>query len=325
MSAHMPERAIGVPPLRTREPADFGRVGLVIGGDSAEREVSLNGGKAVGAALQRSGVDSRVFDGPLELFEAIRRGEIDRVFNLLHGPGGEDGSLQGALQLMHVPVTGADLAASALTMDKVRSKWVWERNGIKTPPFECFGPEDHGYDYNYDRALQRFGLPLFVKPNGLGSSIGISRVKRAGDLQAAVDLARRYGEWVIVEQEIRGAEYFAGVIGRLALPLIHIETPNEFYDYQAKYESDETRYFCPCGLPEAQEEALKDLSLRAYDLLGASGWGRVDFLLDEHGEAWFLEVNTTPGMTDHSLVPQAAAQLGIGFDELVWRILETSL
>jgi D-alanine-D-alanine ligase len=310
-----------VPPLRTREPADFGRVGLVIGGDSAEREVSLNGGRAVGAALKRSGVDFRVFDGPLDLFEAIRRGEIDRVFNLLHGPGGEDGSLQGALQLMQMPVTGAGLAASALTMDKVRSKWVWERNGIKTPPFDHFGPGEQ----DYGRALERFGLPVFVKPTGLGSSIGISKVKQESELPDAVELARRYGEWIIIEQEIRGREYFAGVLGRLGLPLIRVETPNEFYDYEAKYESDETRYFCPCGLPEAQETALREASLRAYDLLGASGWGRVDFLLDDDGEAWFLEVNTTPGMTDHSLVPQAAAQVGIAFDELVWRILETSL
>lgn len=311
----------GVPPLKTREAAAFGRVGLVIGGDSAEREVSLNGGRAVGAALQRNGIDYRVFDGPLALFEAIGGGEVDRVFNLLHGPGGEDGSLQGALQLMGVPVTGAGLAASALSMDKVRSKWLWERKGINTPPFECFGPDER----DYARALERFGLPLFVKPTGLGSSIGITRVKQAAELQAAVDLARRYGGWVIIEAEVAGNEYFAGVLGRLTLPLIRIETPREFYDYEAKYESDDTRYFCPCGLPEEQEERLRETALRAYDLLGVAGWGRVDFLLDEAGEPWFLEVNTTPGMTDHSLVPQAAAVLGIGFDELVWRILETSL
>lgn len=309
------------PPLKIRDPKQFGRVGLVIGGDSAEREVSLNGGRAVSAALERNGIDCQVFDGPQVLFDAIGRGEVDRVFNLLHGPGGEDGSLQGALQLMHVPVTGANLAASALTMDKVRSKWVWERNGIDTPPFECFGPDDDGYT----RALDRFGLPLFVKPTGLGSSIGISRVAAADQLEAAVVLAREYGDWVIIEAGISGKEYFAGVLGRMTLPLIRIETPRAFYDYEAKYESDETRYFCPCGLPEDQEAELRARSLKAFDILGASGWGRVDFLLDATGKAWFLEVNTTPGMTDHSLVPQAAAALGIGFDELVWRILETSL
>ena len=310
-----------VPALRFNDPAMFGRVGLVIGGASAEREVSLNGGKAVGAALQRLAVDYQVFDGPQALLEAIRRGEVDRVFNLLHGPDGEDGSLQGALQLMEIPVTGADLAASALTMDKVRSKWVWERNGIATPPFDFFGPDDH----DYTRAIDKLGLPLFVKPTSLGSSIGISKVKQAGDLRPAVELARRHGDSVIIEAEIVGDEYFAGMIGRNTLPLIRVETPREFYDYQAKYESDDTRYYCPCGLDPELETRLQELSLKAYEILGTSGWGRVDFLLDETGEPWFLEVNTTPGMTDHSLVPQAAAEVGIEFDELVWRILETSL
>jgi len=310
-----------VPPLKIGDAADFGRVGLVIGGSSAEREVSLDGGQAVGAALSRSGVDFQVFDGPPTLFEAVSRGEIDRVFNLLHGPDGEDGSLQGALQLMNVPVTGANLQSSALTMDKIRSKWVWERNGIATPPFEYFGPDDHGYD----RALDRFGLPVFVKPTGLGSSIGISKVAAAQDLADATELARRYGDTIIIEAEIVGGEYFAGVLERLTLPLIRIETPREFYDYEAKYESDDTSYFCPCGLPHDVETGLKGMSLRAFDILGTSGWGRVDFILDEAGKPWFLEVNTTPGMTGHSLVPQAAAQLGIDFDELVWRILETSL
>lgn len=310
-----------VPPLKTFDPADFGRVGLIIGGESAEREVSLNGGKAVGAALSRKGVDYRVFDGPALLFDAIRHDEIDRVFNLVHGPDGEDGSLQGALQLMKVPVTGADLASSALTMDKVRSKWVWERNGIKTPPFRHFGPND----LEYGNVLDDLGLPLFVKPAGLGSSIGISRVTEAEALPEAVAMARQYSDTVIIEKEIQGREYFAGVIGRFALPLIAIETPHEFYDYEAKYTSNETRYFCPCGLDGALEKSLCEQSLRAFDILGASGWGRVDFLLDDDGTPWFLEVNTTPGMTDHSLLPQAAAVAGIGFDDLVWRILETSL
>jgi D-alanine-D-alanine ligase len=310
-----------IPPLKTFDPVDFGHVGLVIGGDSAEREVSLNGGKAVGAALGRKGVDYRVFDGPALLFDAIRHGEIDRVFNLVHGPDGEDGSLQGALQLMKVPVTGADLASSALTMDKVRSKWVWERVGIKTPPFRHFGPNDH----DYTQAAEELGLPLFVKPTGLGSSIGISRVTREEDLAAAVATAREYGDTVIIEKEIVGREYFAGVIGRLALPLIAVETPHEFYDYEAKYTADDTQYFCPCGLDAEVEDELKALSLRAFDILGTTGWGRVDFLLDADGTPWFLEVNTTPGMTDHSLLPQAAAAVGIDFDDLVWRILETSL
>jgi len=301
--------------------ADFGKVGLVIGGDSAERQVSLDGGKAVAAALARNSVDYSVYDGTASLFEAILRGEVDRVFNLIHGPDGEDGSLQGALQLMNVPVTGANLQSSALTMDKIRSKWVWERNGISTPPFEYFGPDDQ----DYARALSRFDLPVFVKPPGLGSSIGISKVSAASDLQEAVNLARAFGDTIIIEASITGGEYFAGVLGRLTLPLIRIETPREFYDYEAKYESDDTKYFCPCGLPVDIESRLRELSLKAFNILGTSGWGRVDFLLDEAGIPWFLEVNTTPGMTDHGLVPKAAAQLDIDFDELVWRILETSL
>ncbi len=311
----------GFAPLRLDHPSGFGHVGLVIGGDSAEREVSLNGGKAVGAALGRKGIDFQVFDGPLALFEAIGKGEVDRVFNLLHGPGGEDGSLQGALQLMGIPVTGSGLASSALTMDKVRSKWVWAQTGINTPPFDHFGPDDD----DYARALEKFGLPLFVKPTGLGSSIGISRVDAEDELKPAADLARSYGDTVIIEAAIEGDEYFAGVLGRNTLPLIRVETANAFYDYEAKYESDDTQYFCPCGLDAQLEAELQVLSLKAYKILGASGWGRVDFLMDEKGRPWFLEVNTTPGMTDHSLVPQAAAEVGIGFDELVWRILETSL
>ena len=310
-----------IPPLKTYDPADFGRVGLVIGGENAEREVSLNGGRAVGAALGRKGIEYRVFDGPMLLFDAIRAGEIDRVFNLVHGPDGEDGSLQGALQLMKVPVTGADLASSALTMDKVRSKWVWERNGIKTPPFLHFEAREP----DCGRVVDELGLPLFVKPAGLGSSIGISKVKEAGRLTAAVELARRYSRTVIVEKAIEGREFFAGIIGRYALPLIGIETPHEFYDYDAKYTADDTRYLCPCGLGAELEAALQVRSLEAFDVLGASGWGRVDFLLDDQDQPWFLEVNTTPGMTDHSLLPQAAAAVGIDFDELVWRILESSL
>jgi D-alanine-D-alanine ligase len=271
--------------------------------------------------MSRNRITHEVFDGPLALFEGIRQGRVDRVFNLLHGPGGEDGSLQGALQLMDIPCTGAGLASSALTMDKVRSKWVWERNDIPTPPFLHFTPDEN----NFEKALDLFGLPVFVKPTGLGSSIGISRVKSVDALERAVELARTYGPDIIIEKEIPGGEYFAGILERLTLPLIRVVTPREFYDYTAKYESNETRYHCPCGLSPDREQALQAQALHAFDLLGVSGWGRVDFLMDENNHPWFLEVNTTPGMTDHSLVPQAAAQLGIAFDELVWRILETSL
>jgi len=309
-------------PLRKiNDPARFGRVGLLVGGDSAEREVSLDGGRAVLAGLKHGRIETELFDGSAALFEAINEDRIDRVFNLVHGPGGEDGAIQGALQLMNIPVTGASLLGSALSMDKVRSKWVWERQGINTPAFALV---QQGENLT-DEFIDQWGLPLFVKPAGLGSSIGISKVLQADDIPAAVSLAREYSEAVIVEPEIKGNEYFAGIIGDLVLPLIHIETPREFYDYTAKYESDDTQYFCPCGLPQDVEKALQTRSLEAFKALDCSGWGRVDFIMDEAGKAWFLEVNTTPGMTSHSLVPQAAAEIGIGFDELVWRILESSL
>lgn len=307
--------------MKTKDPQRFGRVGLLVGGDSAEREVSLNGGEAVFAALQRNGVTTELFDGSAALFEAINAGRIDRVFNLIHGPGGEDGAIQGALQLMNVPVTGASLLGSALSMDKVRSKWVWERLGINTPPFTLLRQGE----VLPDEFIQKWGLPLFVKPAGLGSSIGISRVEHVDGITAAISLAREYSETVIVEPEIKGDEYFAGIIGDIVLPLIRIHTPRKFYDYTAKYESDDTRYFCPCGLPGDVEKKMQALSLEAFHALDCSGWGRIDFIMDEAGKAWFLEANTTPGMTNHSLVPQAAAQMGIGFDELVWRILESSL
>jgi len=313
--------AIKAPELKTMDPHDFGRVALFVGGHSAERDVSLDGGRAVLAALQRKQIETEMFDGSATLFEAISQGRVDRVFNLVHGPGGEDGAIQGALQLMDIPVTGAGLLGSALSMDKVHSKWVWERQGINTPPFTLVRQDEQVAQ----NQIANWGWPLFVKPAGLGSSIGISKVEQADDMPAAITLAREYSETVIVEPEVKGGEYFAGIIGELVLPLIRIETPREFYDYTAKYESDDTQYFCPCGLSPELEEKLQALSLQAYKALDCSGWGRVDFILDEDGKAWFLEANTTPGMTSHSLVPQAAAQIGISFDELVWRIMESSL
>ena len=321
MVAAMKTPNLKAPELKTMDPGDFGRVALFVGGNSAEREVSLDGGKAVLAAMQRKQIETEMYDGSTALFEAISEGRVDRVFNLVHGPGGEDGAIQGALQLMDVPVTGAGLLGSALSMDKVHSKWVWERQGINTPPFALIRQDEQAKD----EQISEWGWPLFVKPAGLGSSIGISKVAQADDMPAAIALAREYSETVIVEPEVKGSEYFAGIIGDLVLPLIRIETPRDFYDYTAKYESDDTQYFCPCGLSPELEEKLQALSLQAYKALDCSGWGRVDFIMDEDGKAWFLEANTTPGMTGHSLVPQAAAQIGIGFDELVWRILESSL
>jgi len=305
----------------THDPAHFGRVGLLLGGDSAEREVSLKGGRDIAASLARSGIEHETFDGAGPLFEAIAGQRIDRVFNLMHGPGGEDGAIQGALELMKVPITGSGILGSSLSMDKVRSKWVWERLGIPTAPFRVI-PEG---EEHFAEAAGGLDYPLFVKPTGLGSSIGISRVAQRSELAAAVALARRYSDTVVVEQGVVGKEYFVGILGSATLPLIRIETPNEFYDYDAKYLSNDTRYHCPCGLPDDLEATLGELALEAFQALHCSGWGRVDLILDAAQKPWFLEVNTAPGMTDHSLVPQAAAQVGVDFDELVWRILETSL
>lgn len=306
---------------RHNDPQDFGRVGLLLGGESAEREVSLKGGKDIAASFERSGIAHEVFDGAGPLFAAIAAQRIDRVFNLMHGPGGEDGAIQGALELMKIPVTGSGILGSSLSMDKVRSKWVWERLGIPTAPFRIIraGRED------FAAAVTDLDYPLFVKPTGLGSSIGISRVAKPDGLSAAVALARRYSETVVVEQGVAGKEYFVGVLGSVTLPLIRIETPHEFYDYDAKYLSNDTSYHCPCGLPETLEASLGEQAIEAFEALQCSGWGRVDLIVDEAQQPWFLEVNTAPGMTDHSLVPQAAAQIGVEFDELVWRILETSL
>jgi D-alanine-D-alanine ligase len=309
----------------TTNPQDFGRVGLLVGGDSAERAVSLDGGVAVLTALQRQEVNVELYDGGPALIKAVIEGQVDRVFNLIHGPGGEDGAIQGALQLLNIPITGAGLLGSALSMDKVHSNWVWEQQGIKTPPFTLVRDQQEVTPVLCEDLIAQWGLPLFVKPAGLGSSIGITKVENADELPAAIDLAHSYSKSVIVEPEVKGKEYFAGIVGDLVLPLIRISTPNKFYDYAAKYESDETQYFCPCGLSEEVESAMQALSLEAFQALDCSGWGRIDFILDNQGTPWFLEANTTPGMTSHSLVPQAAAKVGINFDQLVWRILESSL
>jgi D-alanine-D-alanine ligase len=306
--------------MRTQDPADFGFVGLLVGGESAEREVSLDGGADVARSFERSGISHQLFDGTQGLFRAIEAGQIDRVFNLMHGPGGEDGAIQGALQLMGIPITGSGLIGSALSMDKVQSKRLFMQQGISTTDFELVGPGDRDFEH----ISRRFGFPVFVKPVGLGSSIGVSKAGNDNQLTEAIELARQFGIEVIVEPAVVGEEYFAGILGNCVLPLIKIETPREFYDYEAKYQSDQTRYYCPTGLNEQLEQTLQQQSLQAFETLQASGWGRVDFILDGDQQPWFLEINTIPGMTDHSLVPQAAKVMGIDFDELVWRILETS-
>jgi len=299
---------------------DFGKVAVLMGGLSAEREVSLKSGKAVYDALLRKGVDAHAIDAGKDILQVLAAGNFDRVFIALHGRGGEDGTLQGALDMLGLPYTGSGVLGSALSMDKLRAKLTWVGAGLPTPPFAVLKP-----NAKLDKVMEKLGLPLMVKPAHEGSSIGISKVSEAGQMATAWKAAAAYDSCVIVERYIEGAEYTAALLGGQALPLIRLETPHTFYDYEAKYSADSTRYFCPAGLSAAQEQTLQELAQRAFDALGCSGWGRVDFMCDAQGQPWLIECNTVPGMTDHSLVPMAAREAGIGFDELVWHILADSL
>ncbi len=293
----------------------FGKVAVLFGGKSAEREVSLKSGNAVLAALRHAGVDAYAFDPAERPLHDIEK--YDRVFIALHGRYGEDGTIQGALELMGIPYTGSGVMASSVGMDKWRTKLLWQAAGIPTPQFEMITAES-----NFAAVEARLGLPLFVKPANEGSSIGISKVKHAGALQEAYETATRYDPLVLAEQFIGGGEYTVGILGDMALPVIRIVPANEFYDYDAKYLRDDTQYLCPCGLSPEVERRIRADALRAFHVLGGQGWGRVDFLMDEDGQHYFLEANTSPGMTDHSLVPMGAKAAGIEFDQLVLRILE---
>jgi len=292
----------------------FGNVAVLLGGKSGEREVSLKSGNAVLAALRRQQVDAHAFDPAERDIHELEK--FDRVFISLHGRFGEDGTIQGALELMGIPYTGSGVMASSIGMDKWRTKLLWRSAGIATPDFEIL-------DANSDFAAveQRLGLPMFVKPANEGSSIGISKVKQAGELQAAYALAAKSDPLVIAEKFVGGGEYTVGILGDQALPIIRIVPANEFYDYDAKYLRDDTQYLCPCGLSAEKELQIQQEALQAFRTIGCRGWGRVDFLMDEAGNHYFLEVNTSPGMTDHSLVPMAAKAAGISFEELVTRIL----
>lgn len=297
----------------------LGHVALVIGGDSAEREISLRGGEAVARAMEGLGVQHSVVDGPRRLLEQVASGHYDRVFNLLHGRGGEDGALQGALRIYDVPVTGSGVLGSALTMDKLQTKRVWSACGLPTPAWRA--ATDAG---SAATIVSELGLPLFVKPSHEGSSIGMSRVDRADALPEAIARALEFDDTVLIEACIEGPEYTAAILDGEVLPMIRLETARDFYDYAAKYESGDTTYRCPCGLSASRERELAALCLEAFQISGARGWGRVDLMLDNNEQPWLLEVNTTPGMTESSLVPKAAQAAGIDFEELVWRILTTS-
>lgn len=318
-------------PLRTTDPATFGRVAVLMGGTSTEREVSLDSGRNVLAALLARGVDAFAIDGIPALIEAIGAGRVDRVFNILHGHagGGEDGVLQGLLEALGVPYTGSGVLGSALSMDKIRSKQVWLSLGLPTPRYLRIGKGD-----DVQAAARKLGLPVIIKPSSEGSSVGVSRVFNDADLDAAVELASRYmqgrtGNEMLMEQLIEagdgvGGEYTIGVLDGRALASIKIVPAGEYYDYHAKYLAEDTLYLCP-GLDEAGEAQARELAERAFAALDLKGWGRVDFMRDRHDRNWLLEANTAPGMTSHSLMPKSAAPFGIDFEDLCWRILETSL
>ncbi len=305
--------------MQQHRAADFGKVALLLGGQSAERAISLRSGAAVLAALQRQGVQVEALDPDTSILERLRAGGFQRVFIMLHGRGGEDGKLQGALDTMGLPYTGSGVLGSALGMDKYRSKYLWQGLGLPTAPFALIQREE---DLT---AASDLGFPLMVKPACEGSSIGMAKVEDAQQLRTAWETARRFDARVLAERWLPGPEFTCAILQGEALPLIRLETPRTFYDYKAKYQATDTRYHCPCGLDPTEEARLQALAVEAFHALGASGWGRVDFMLDAAGAPTLLEINTVPGMTDHSLVPMAARARGIDFDELVLRILQTSV
>ncbi len=319
MSTTSDPMAIQLAPRRFEDAVAFGRVAVVMGGTSAEREVSLNSGSRVLAGLQRAGVDAHRVEVGQDLIRPLLDGGFDRVFIVLHGRGGEDGVLQGALEALGIPYTGSGVLGCALAMDKLRCKQLWRGMGLPSAEFRVARSMDEALG-----AGTELGLPVMVKPVREGSSVGTARADDADDLASAYRDAARYDAEVLVETWLPGAEYTGGVLQGQALPLIKLEAAEGFYDYAAKYLRDDTRYICPCGLDPAAERPLRELVLGAFDAVGAQGWGRVDLMLDADGKPRLLEVNTVPGMTDHSLVPMAARVAGVSFEELVWRILETS-
>ncbi len=298
---------------------DFGKVAVLMGGRSAEREISLISGQAILAALLRQGVDAVGIDTAHSLLSQLTETRFDRIFIALHGRGGEDGTIQGLLEHLGLPYTGSGVLGSALGMDKQRCKLLWHGLQLPTPEFEML----HS-DSDFTAIAKRLGLPLMVKPVLEGSSVGVSKVQTVDEFKAAYTQAASCQSPVMAERFIEGTEYTAAVLGQTPLPLIRLETPRTFYDYEAKYSDDAaTLYHCPCGLPPEQEQALQQLVLQAFHAVGARAWGRVDLMCDRQGQPWLLEINTVPGMTSHSLVPMAAKQAGLSFDELVLQVLST--
>ena len=313
-------RHSGAPARHVQDAAEFGRVAVLYGGSSTEREISLLTGAAVLAALCRRGVDAHGFDPAQRALGELRTDGYARTWIALHGPGGEDGTVQGALEFLGVPYTGSGVTGSAIGMDKLRTKRLVGAIGVPTADFVVLrAPAD------LERALTQLGLPMIVKPASQGSSVGMTRVETAAELPAAWRAATQHEPVAFAEPWISGGEYTVALLQGRALPSIRIETPRKFYDYEAKYFRDDTRYYCPSGLPPEAEQQLAALAVTAFDGCGAEGWGRADFMMDGTGRPLLLEINTVPGMTDHSLVPMAARAAGVNFDELAWRVLETSL
>jgi D-alanine-D-alanine ligase len=319
MSASMTEQ--NFPPLRVTDPADFGRVAVLMGGTSSEREVSLDSGRNVLVALRARGIAADAVDGIPSIIRELQGKHFSRVFNILHGNngGGEDGVLQGLLAAMQMPCTGSGVLGSALSMDKIRSKQVWMSLGLPTPRYVRLVKAG-----DMHAAARELGLPVIVKPSCEGSSVGVSRVLTDADLDDAVALAAQYPGELLMEQMIEGDELTVGILGDVALPSIRIVPKGQWYDYHAKYVAEDTQYLCP-GLDGAAEEEIRRIALEAFAALDCTGWGRVDVMRDHGGSFHLLEVNTAPGMTSHSLVPKAAREMGLEFEDLCWRILEMTI
>ena len=298
---------------------EHGKVAVLLGGRSAEREISLQSGQAVLGALRSRGVDAHAFDPAEQSLDALVEQKFDCAYITLHGRYGEDGTVQGALELMGLPYTGSGVMASAIAMDKWRTKLLWQAVGIASPRSVLLQA-----DSDVSEIIRTLGLPLIVKPAREGSTIGLSKIHSEQELMTAYQLAAQHDSLVLAEEFIEGAELTVGILGETPLPLVKIEVAGELYDYQAKYLSDDTQYFCPSGLPEAQESAIQAQALQAYQVLGCEGWGRVDLILSASGQFYFLEANTSPGMTSHSLVPMAAKNAGMSFEDLVMKILDLS-
>jgi D-alanine-D-alanine ligase len=297
---------------------NFGKVAVLMGGKSAEREISLMSGSGVLKALRSKGVDAHPFDPAQRDLLELKREGFARCFIALHGRGGEDGTIQGALEFLGVPYTGSGVMGSAIGMDKTRTKMIWIANGLPTPRYRILSAQD-----DWKAVARALKLPLIVKPANEGSTLGLTKVLSVKQLPAAYELAaKKYRDIALAEQFIDGPEYTASIVGETALPLIRIEAPQGNYDYQNKYFTDDTKYHCPCGLPARKEKELQALSLQAFRVAGCSGWGRIDLMLDARKRPWLLEVNTSPGMTGHSLVPMAARAVGISYEDLCVKILE---